>query len=267
LTIVQIDHGPARGELDARGSKASTRWCTSPGENVGGGRWTKARKQRIPQSRLDGTKLIAETLARLAKPPAVLLSASAIGIYGLHDDQPLDESSPAGNDFLAEVCRRWEAAAEAAVQRGIRVVHPRFGVILSPSGGALGKLLPPMKAGVGGRIGAGKQIMSWVSLDDAIYALHHALFDTSLAGPVNVVAPNAVSNGEFTHLLGEALHRPTMFPLPAPIVKLLFGEMGETVLLGGARVLPVRLSTARFSFQHPTLPLALAHLLGRRVGR
>jgi uncharacterized protein (TIGR01777 family) len=255
---------PARGEIDAAKLEGFDAVVHLAGENVGGGRWTRARKERILKSRVEGTRLLAETLAKLARPPSVFVSGSAIGLYGQHGDEPLDENTPPGNDFLAEVCRGWEAAAEPAVNHGIRVVHPRFGVILSPSGGALAKLLPPMKVGAGGRIGSGKQITSWVSLDDAIYAVHHALCDEALVGPMNVVAPHAVSNAELTHLIGEVLHRPTVFPLPATVVKLLFGEMGETMLLGGARVVPARLQAARFAFQHPTLPVALAHLLGRR---
>lgn len=235
------------------------------GENVGGGRWNRARKERILGSRVDGTRLLAETLASLAHPPRVFVSASATGFYGSSGAFGLDENSPAGDDFLARVCVQWEAAASPARARGIRVVHPRFGVILSPRGGALSKLLTPFSLGLGGRVGNGRQPMSWIAIDDAIGAVYQCLFDEQLNGPVNVVAPQKVSNAELAAALGRVLRRPAVMPLPAPVVRALFREMGESMLLGGAGVLPRRLVDRGFEFQLGDLDAALGYLLGREA--
>lgn len=276
--VHRLVRGPARSPLDISWDPASPSTSGSidaarlegfdavihlAGENVGAGRWTRARKERIRQSRAQGTQLLAETLARLARPPAVLASASAVGIYGLCGDEGVTEDAPPGSDFLAEVCQAWEAATEPARQRGIRVVNARLGVVLTPRGGALTKMLPAFRLGLGGPIGSGRQVMSWVTQDDALYALHRALFDKRLAGPVNVVAPEAVTNAEFAHTLGAVLRRPAVLPLPALVVRLLFGEMGETLLLGGTRVLPERLRETGFTFSQPTLEGALRELFGR----
>ncbi len=230
------------------------------GENVAA-RWSDERKKRIRDSRVQGTKRISETLASLAHPPRVLVCASAIGIYGDAGGE-FDESGPLADDFLASVCKDWEAACEPA-RKKMRVVNTRFGVVLTPAGGALGKLLPPFRMGAGGRIGNGKQMMSWVALDDVIYAIHRALSDERLEGPINLVSPNAVSNAEFATILGRVLHRPSFMPLPAPMVNLMFGEMGRSMLLGGATVRPRRLLDAGFTFSHPELEPALKFLLGR----
>lgn len=247
---------PARGEIDARAFENFDAVIHLAGENVGA-RWTRARKKKIYESRKNGTQLLAETLASLAKPPRVFVSASAIGYYGNRD---ADESSPPGDDFLSEVCVAWENAANPARAAGIRVVHPRIGVVLSPSGGALAKLLPPFRLGVGGRIGDGQQMMSWIALDDVIAAIHFLLFEP-ISGPVNLVAPNAVSNAEFSATLGRVLHRPAFLPLPAAAISGLFGEMGRTVLLGGSRVTPRVLVERGFRFQSPMLATALEELL------
>ncbi|MDH5521304.1 MAG: TIGR01777 family oxidoreductase [Acidimicrobiia bacterium] len=202
------------------------------------------------------------SLGRLQTPPKTLVCASAIGYYGSRGDQELDEGSASGDGFLAETVRDWEAAARAAEEYGIRVVLLRFGVVLTPSGGALARLLTPFRLGGGGVIGSGRQTMSWVSIDDAIGAIHAALLDQSLAGPVNVVSPEPVTNRTFTETLGRVLKRPTILPLPAAGARLLLGEMADEMLLASARVVPARLERAGFVFDDPSLGAALERLLG-----
>ncbi len=231
-------------------------------ENISG-RWTHGKKGRILNSRVQGTLTVAATLARLQRKPKVLVSASAIGFYGSRGDETLDESSAPGSDFLAEVARQWEAATEAASRAGIRVALTRFGVVLGESGGALKKMLGPFQMGVGGRIGSGQQWMSWVALEDAAGAVEHAITNESVRGPVNVVAPNAVRNAEFTRTLGEVLRRPTLFPMPEFAVKLAFGEMGESLLLGSQRVAPKRLLESGYQFKFPELKGALESAIAR----
>ena len=231
------------------------------GESIAG-RWTPAKKSRILNSRVQGTMTIAAALARLQQKPKVLVSASAIGYYGSRGDEMLDESSASGNDFLPEVARQWESATEPAARAGIRVVLVRFGVVLSGEGGALAKMLTPFKMGVGGRVGSGKQWMSWVSLDDVAGAIEHAINSSALRGPVNVVSPSPVTNEEFTKRLGEVLHRPTIFPMPEFAVKLAFGEMGESLLLGSQRVVPRKLQESGYKFIHPELTDALRAAIG-----
>ena len=233
------------------------------GESIAGGRWTADRKARIEHSRVAGTRRLAEALAGLDRRPKVLVSASAIGWYGDRGEQLLDESSAPGEGFLPRICAAWEAAAEPARQAGIRVVHLRFGVILSPLGGALKKMLPPFRLGAGGRLGSGCQWMSWVALDDVLGAIDHVLGTEGIAGPVNVTAPAAVTNTDFTKTLGRVLGRPTVLPMPAFAVRLLFGEMGQALLLEGARVRPGVLERTGYRFRQPTLEGALRHLLGR----
>jgi uncharacterized protein (TIGR01777 family) len=232
------------------------------GDNIASGRWTAAKKASIRNSRVQGTTVLCEALAQLVKPPKVLLSASAIGYYGDRGETILREESPPGTGFLAEVCQVWEAATAPAAQRGIRVVHLRFGMVLSPAGGALAKMLTPFRLGLGGVIGTGKQYMSWIALDDVLGAIHHALHTETLQGPVNVVAPSAVTNREFTTTLGKVLRRPTWLPLPAFAVRLMFGEMGDALLLASTRVTPARLMASGYTFQYPELEKALQHLLG-----
>lgn len=231
------------------------------GENIASGRWNAAQKRRILDSRVQGTGLLARTLARLSSPPAVLVSASAIGIYGDRGDEVLDESSAPGNDFLADVCAQWEAAAEPAREAGIRVVHPRFGVVLSPKGGALRKMLTPFRLGLGGVIGSGRQWMSWIALEDAVAAIEHCIASENLDGPVNVVAPGAVTNRDFTKALGQALRRPTIFPMPAFAARLAFGEMADALLLASTRVRSAKLEQSEFAFRHPEIAAALSSLL------
>lgn len=231
------------------------------GESIQG-RWTPKKKARIRESRTKGTRVLCETLAQLEKPPRVLACASAIGYYGDRGDELLREESEPGGGFLPDVAREWEAATEPAVQKGIRVVNLRTGVVLGSGGGALAQMLPPFKMGVGGRVGSGRQYMSWVALDDVVGAVEHALATESLQGPVNVVAPNPARNIEFTKTLGRVLSRPTIFPLPAFVVKLVFGEMGENLLLGSQRVEPARLVASGYAFRYPELAAALQRAAG-----
>jgi uncharacterized protein (TIGR01777 family) len=235
------------------------------GESIADGRWTDDKKRRIRDSRVKGTKLLGDALANLTVPPKTFICAAAIGYYGNRDDELLTETSAPGTDFLAEVCAQWETATALAVEKGIRVVNARFGIILDTEGGALKKMLPPFRMGVGGKIGSGKQWMSWIALEDVVSALNFALTNGSVRGPVNFVAPNPVTNAEFTKTLGRVLSRPTLFPIPAFGVKLIFGEMGEALLLGGQRVEPVRLSSNGFQFAHPQLEAALSSILKQQA--
>jgi uncharacterized protein (TIGR01777 family) len=234
------------------------------GESIAEGRWTDEKKRRIRESRVKGTKLLGDALANLASPPKTFICASAIGYYGNRGDEILTEASAPGVDFLAQVCVEWEKATALATEKGIRVVNARFGVILDANGGALKKMLPPFRMGVGGRISSGKQWMSWIALTDVIGALNFALATESLRGPVNFVAPNPVTNAEFAKTLGKVLSRPTLFPIPAFGVRLLFGEMGEALLLGGQRVEPERLKSTGYQFQYSQLEPALAAILQKR---
>ncbi len=259
----EITWDPAAGKLDPRDLEGLDAAVHLSGENIGGGRWTPARKQAIRDSRVRTTELLARSLAELAAPPRVFISASAVGIYGAHGDEPVDEDSAAGTGFLSEVATAWEGAAAPAADRGIRVAHLRLGVVLSPHGGALSVMLPVFRMGAGGRMGAGTQIMSWVTVDDVLGAAHKVLFDDRLSGAVNVAAPGAASNAEFTRTLGNALGRPTLFPVPAGFIKLGLGEMGQALLLDGVRAVPRRLQAAGYEFAWPMLAPALKHMLGR----
>jgi uncharacterized protein len=233
------------------------------GESIAAGRWTAAKKARIRGSRVNGTRLLAETLASLADPPKALVCASAIGYYGDRADEVLREDASSGTNFLADICREWEAGAQPAVARGIRVVNLRFGVILSANGGALAKMLLPFKMGLGGIIGSGRQYMSWITLDDAIGAIHHVLTTDRLRGPVNATSPQPVTNREFTTALGRVLRRPTIFPMPAFAARFAFGQMADELLLASARVEPAKLLASGYTFRQPHLAGALRYLLGR----
>jgi uncharacterized protein len=226
------------------------------GENIAQ-RWTPAAKKRIQDSRVRGTELLSAELAKIIRRPRALLCASGIGYYGDRGDEPLTEESKPGEGFLVDICHGWEGACEAAVRTGIRVVNLRFGVVLDPSGGALKKMLPPFRAGLGGRMGSGKQYWSWVTRDDAVRAIDHALHNETVRGPVNVVAPNAIRNSEFTKALARTLHRPAMFPVPAPVLRLLVGQMADEALLASTRVVPQRLQQTGFGFADPDLEPAL----------
>ena len=231
------------------------------GENIASGRWTHARKQRIRDSRVKGTKLIAETIAKLKQPPDVLVSASAIGYYGDRGNEILREESHAGSGFLPDVCRQWEAATDPATRKGVRVVHLRTGLVLSAKGGALEKMLLPFKFGLGGRIGSGNQFWSWIALDDVCTAILHCIQATGLHGPVNIVSPSPVTNLEFTKVLGRVLGRPTIFPMPAFAARIALGEMADELLLASARVEPAKLVSSRFVYRHKELEPTLRYLL------
>jgi uncharacterized protein (TIGR01777 family) len=231
------------------------------GESIAS-RWTPSKKKAIRDSRVLGTRNLAEALARAPSPPRVLISASAIGYYGDRGDAILREDSPSGsNGFLPEVCREWEAAAQAAVNAGIRTAHLRTGIVLSANGGALKQMLPPFRMGLGGKIGSGHQWMSWIDLHDEIGAIRHILANDSLRGPVNVVSPNPVTNAEFVRALASALSRPAIFPMPAFAARLVFGQMGEELLLGSQRVEPAKLVASGYFFQNRELKKALADIL------
>jgi len=233
------------------------------GENIAGARWSRAVKRRIRESRVSGTRFLAGALAGMKPPPGVLVCASAIGFYGDRGDERLTEASAPGRGFLADVCREWEAAAAPAAAAGIRVVNLRFGMILSPAGGALAKMLTPFRLGLGGRLGPGRQYMSWIGIDDAVSVIHHAIEHPGLAGPVNAVSPEPVTNREFTKTMGRVLRRPTIFPMPGFAARLVFGEMADALLLASARVFPVKLSESGHRFLTPGLESTLRRLLGR----
>jgi uncharacterized protein len=233
------------------------------GENIAGKRWTKSYKQKLLSSRRDVTRKLATALSRMDNPPRTLISASAIGWYGDRGDELLTESSPRGTGFLADLCQDWEQAANPAREAGIRVVHPRIGVVLSPKGGALKKMLPIFKFGLGGVLGHGRQWMSWIGLDDVAGAIVQLLTDEALKGPVNCVAPNPVTNREFTRTLGRVLSRPTIFPVPGFMARIAFGEMGEELLLAGARILPEVLSRGGYEFRAANLEDCLRSQLGK----
>jgi hypothetical protein len=234
------------------------------GVGIGDARWTDERKRMIVESRTGPTRFLAETLARLSTPPGVLVSASAIGYYGDRGDEILDEKSAPGTDFVAEVCVQWEAATRPAAEAGIRVANIRTGLVLAPHGGLLKRVLLPFRLGAGGRQGSGRQWMSWISLDDEVAAILHVLASGRLDGPVNLTAPNPVTNAEFAGTLGHVLHRPAVLPTPTLPLKARYGtELVETLLLGGQRVVPERLLADGCEFQHPTLEAALRDLLDR----
>ena len=260
----EIFWDPAAGQIDAGAMAALSPDAVIhlAGENIGQGRWTAAKKKRIIDSREQGTRLLASTLTRLSPRPHTLLSASAIGFYGNRGDQVVDETAGPGLDFISHVCRLWEDAVQPAVEAGIRVVHLRIGVVLTPEGGALRMMLPLFRLGLGGRIGSGRQYLSWIGMDDAVGAVYRLLMRSDISGPVNIVAPEPVTNAEFTRILAEVLKRPALFPVPAMAVKTIFGEMGKEVALSGTRVHPVKLLQIGYPFQFPDLKICLAHVLG-----
>ncbi len=236
------------------------------GENIGSGLWTEKKKKIILKSRLVPTSFIAETCAGVKKPPGVFISASAMGYYGSRGDEILTEESGPGSGFVPEVCTGWEASAEPAVKKGIRTLFMRLGVVLSPEGGALRKLLLPFSLGAGGRIGKGEQYMSWLTIDDVLGALLHLISKEKISGPVNLVTPNPVNNREFTRVLSRVLKRPAYFHLPRFLIETVFGEMGREILLGSTRVRPVKLEDSVYTFRHPVLEDALRYILGRTRG-
>lgn len=253
---------PQRGEIDAVALEGFDAVVHLGGENIAGGAWTAQRKDLLRRSRIDSTALLAGAVARLTRRPSVFICASATGFYGSRGDEELTESSAPGNGFLPDLCRDWEAAAGPAAEAGVRVVHLRTGVVLSPRGGALAKLLTPFRLGLGGRVGSGRQYMSWIGLDDMVGLIHFALMRDDLAGPVNATAPQPVTNAGFTRSLARVLRRPAMLPVPSVAIRTILGEMGERLLLEGCRVLPARLTEAGFAFLDPQLESALRFELG-----
>lgn len=251
---------PQKGDIEPGALEGIEAVVHLAGETIAG-RWTASKKARIRDSRVMGTQRLCEALVRIPSPPGVLVCASAIGYYGDRGDEPLTEESPPGAGFLPDVCRAWEAATEVAVRAGIRVVNPRIGIVLSRRGGALAKMLPPFQMGAGGIIGDGSQYMSWIAIDDVAGCIHHALVTDALSGPVNAVSPQPATNRVFTKTLGRVLGRPTALSVPAFAVRMLFGEMGQALLLSSARVEPVRLKQTGYPFRFPGLDDALRHVL------
>jgi uncharacterized protein (TIGR01777 family) len=253
---------PSAGTIDAARLEGIDAVMHLAGENIVG-RWTSAKKARIRDSRVQGTRLLARTLAGLTAPPGVMVSTSASGYYGDRGNELLREESAPGTNFLAGVCREWEAAADPAREAGVRVVHPRFGIVLSPEGGALGMTLPIFKLGGGGKIGSGRQYWPWVAMDDVVGAILRALATDSLEGPVNVAVPDPPTNAEYTRVLGRVLNRPTVFPLPAPVARVALGQVAEELLLASQRLEPAKLRESGYEFRYPELEGALRHLLDR----
>jgi uncharacterized protein (TIGR01777 family) len=254
---------PAAGRIDLAPAGDVDAVVHLAGESIAGGRWTERRKERLRSSRIDATRLLVSALSGLARPPRVLVSASGVGIYGDRGEEVLTEESAPGDDFLSGLAAAWEAEARAAEAAGIRVACLRFGMVLTPAGGALASMLPAFRAGVAGRLGSGRQYVPWVSLDDVLGAVLHALVEERVSGPVNVVGPELVTNREFTRTLGRVLRRPTFLPAPRFALRLALGELADALLLASQRAEPERLRASGFTWQHPTLESALRHVLGR----
>ena len=257
----EIAWSPRHGELDASRLEGVDAVVHLAGENIVG-RWTSAKKRRIRDSRVDGTRLLAEALARLERKPNVLVSASAVGYYGDRGGEALDESADPGEGFLAEVAQEWERAAAPARDAGVRVVHPRIAMVLTPAGGALKQTLPIFRLGLGGALGSGQQVWPWITLDDAIDAMHFAIFHDGLSGPVNFAAPESVTNRAFTRTLGRLLRRPTVLPVPRPGPRAVFGELADALLFASIDARPRALEAAGYPFRHATLEAGLRHVLG-----
>lgn len=260
---LKLHWDPQSGRVDRRRLEGHDAVIHLAGENISARRWSVRVKAAIRESRVDGTRVLAEAIASLERPPKVFVCASAIGIYGDRGNEALGEESAPGEGFLPEVCRAWEQAADAAREKGVRVVHARFGVILSPKGGALQKMLPIFRMGVGGVLGSGRQHMSWISLGDTVGALYHLTTNDGVRGPVNVVTPSPVTNREFTRTLGRVLGRPTILPVPGFAARLAFGEMADALLLASAKVFPTQLLDSGYRFAHPQLEEALRTMLAR----
>lgn len=256
---------PSAGTIEAAGLEGHDAVVHLAGAGIGDQRWSDDRKATIRDSRVKGTRLLAETLAGLERPPAVLASGSAVGFYGYdRGDEALTEDSGPGGGFLATVVQEWEAATAPAAEAGVRVVLLRSGIVLSAKGGALAQLLLPFKLGAGGRLGSGRQWFSWVSIDDEVGAIAHVLSDGSVRGAVNLTAPEPVTNAELTATLGRVLRRPTVIPVPTTVLRVRFGgEMVTEMLLGGQRVLPAALQASGYRFRHPQLSEALSYVLDR----
>jgi uncharacterized protein (TIGR01777 family) len=252
---------PQRGRLDGSALEGADAAVHLAGAGIADRRWTPRRKEEVLQSRVRSTDLLSRGLAGLERRPSVLVSASAIGFYGNRGEEDVDEDSPAGTGFLADVVQRWEAATAPAERAGIRVVHARTGIVQSRAGGALRRQLPIFRLGLGGRLGSGRQYVSWITLDDEVGAILHAMSDESLSGPVNLTAPNPVTNAEYTRALGAALGRPTVLSVPSIALEVMLGRELSEVVLGGASVRPRRLEQSGYRFRHPQIDEALASVL------
>ncbi len=264
----EVFWNPAKGELNPQAVRGVDAVINLSGEGVADGRWTPERKEAILGSRVDSTRTLVTAMAGVQQErwrPFVFISASATGVYGNRGDEVLDEGAAAGTGFLADVCKAWEREAVAADALGVRVVELRTGVVLTPAGGALAKLLPVFQAGAGGRLGDGKMWMGWISLDDLVGAIYHAVLDRRCDGPVNAVAPQAVTNAEFTRVLGRVLRRPAVLPVPGTALRAVFGEMADETLLSSTRAVPGKLAEAGYEFCHENVEAALRHVLGRVV--
>jgi len=257
----EIEWNPADGKLDPKSIEGFDAVVNLAGENIMG-RWTARKKASILASRLAPTRLLVQTFAQLNKPPEVFASASAIGYYGKPGRQEVTEESPAGDGFLADLCRQWESAAQAATQNHVRVVLLRFGMVLSRNGGGLRQMLTPFELCLGGRIGDGKQFCSWISITDTVGAIRHVIENQDFAGPVNIVSPNPVTNGEFTAALGSVLGRPTFLAQPAWLTRMIFGELADELLIPGMRVIPAKLIKS-FTFADPQIEASLRRILFR----
>jgi len=258
-----VPWNPETGDMNLAAAEGTDAVVNLAGASIGGGRWTPKRKALLRSSRVDLTERLVAGLGRLKSPPKIFISASAIGYYGDRGDEVLREESAAGAGFLAEVCREWEEAAAPAVQAGIRTAHLRTGIVLSPKGGALGAMLVPFRLGLGGRTGDGRQWMSWIDVQDMVGGILHILKNEEMRGPVNMVAPAPVTNAEFAKTLASVLRRPAIFPMPAFVAKLAFGEMGEELLLGSQKVEPGKLISSGYLFRYRELRASLEGLLAR----
>jgi uncharacterized protein (TIGR01777 family) len=257
----EIEWHPERGLIDAPALEGFDAVINLAGDGIANGRWTEEKKRRILDSRVNGTRLLSETMAKLSRKPKTFINASAIGFYGSRGAELVDEESGPGEGFLASVCRQWESATAPAEQAGIRVVKLRLGVILAKDGGIMGSMLRPFKLGLGGKVGSGEQIISWVAMDDVVAAINFILQHETLRGPINLVAPHPVTNEEFTKTLGRVLSRPTFMAMPAFAARLAFGEMADEMMLSSTRVTGKVLNGAGFKFQFPELEGAVRAML------
>ncbi len=260
----EVSWNPWTGKLDPSDLEGIDIVINLSGTNIGEGRWTEKRKREIIDSRVKTTELLSKTIAKLKQPPKVMICASATGYYGDCGCEITTESSESGSCFISQVCQQWEDATAPARDKGIRVVFLRIGITLSPQGGALNKMLMPFKLGMGGKFGSGEQYMSWITIDDLLGSIYHVINDESLDGPVNLVSSNPVTNCKFTKTLGKVLVRPTPFALPKTLLKTIFGQMGEEILVSGVRVMPEKLMKSGYNFRHPDLETGLRHLLGKK---
>lgn len=257
----ELEWNPAGGKLPVDGVSGAEAVIHLAGENIQG-RWTRAKRQAVLESRVKGTSLLAHAVAEMANPPRAFLCASAAG-YGNRGEEVLTDQSELGEDFLGQVCRAWETAATPAQRKGIRTVHLRFAMILDRHAGALAAMLPAFRLGIGGRVGSGRQFWSWVAIDDAVAAIRHVLVTAELAGPVNICSPNPITNRDFTRALGHALGRPTFLPVTATAARLAFGQVADELLLASIRAVPQKLLDSGFSFKHPQIEQALEVVLRR----